>query len=282
MRNATRGLLLGLCLILAALHPALAEAGPFPHGSADTPAGTTLLFSVFASDPDYAWRPDAAGDQSRIMAIRRHLGLAAAYLEAVAAEYGQEAAVLWDFEADPGLCRQAAFDVSLTDEALNDEVVWAYLDAEIDLPALLRQYGADNCVFFVFLNTDVACPAVTCTRSWYEGMPAPYEIVYLYYMDSGLVNCPAVYAHELLHAFGAPDLYMEDAAFGIDAAFVAWVGEHFESDIMYNCSDPACGEYVYDRIANPVGELTAYYIGLTDASETAARFGLAPSEHAGD
>ena len=213
MRNATRGLLIGLCLILTLLHPAWAEADPFPHGSADTAAGTTILFSVFASDPDYAWRPDAAGDQSRIKAIRRHLGLAADYLEAVAAEYGQEAAVLWDFEADPNLCRQAAFDVPLTDEARNDEAVWAYLDAEIDLPALLDQYGADNCVFYVFLNTDVACPAVTGTRSWYPGMPAPYEIVYLYYMDSGLVNCPAVYAHELLTRFGrrVPRVYLRGA-----------------------------------------------------------------------
>ena len=35
------------------------------------------------------------------------------------------------------------------------------------------------------INTDEKCKAITCTRDWYNEMPYPYEMVYLYNIDYG-------------------------------------------------------------------------------------------------
>ena len=272
-----------LCLILtllltvgcAAKHPVQPD---FTLGSAGAAEGRTLVISIFADDPNYAWT-DSAEDTARVAECCAYLRIAADYTADVAAAYGKRADVIADFEAHPDLCYRAAFPTSMVSDDGADEAVWQFIDAEIDVPGLLARYEAPHCVFFLFFNTDAASGPVTCTRTWYDGMPSPYEIVYLYRMDSGVVNCPAVYAHELFHAFGAPDYYMPDPEFAIGDDFVAYAAQTMPYDIMNCCSDPATDEYRYDAIHNPVSDLTAYYIGLTDHCDLAGEWGLAPSQH---
>lgn len=259
----------------AAKHPVQPD---FTHGSAGAAEGRTLVISIFADDPNYAWT-DSAEDTGRMAECCAYLRIAADYTAGVAAAYGKRADVVADFEAHPDLCYRTAFPASIVSDDGADAAVWQFIDAEIDVPYLLSHYDAPHCVFFLFLNTDAASTPITCTRTWYESMPYPYEIVYLYRMDSGVVNCPAVYAHELFHAFGAPDYYMPDPEFAIGEDFVAYAAQTMPYDIMNYCSDPATDTYLYDAIHNPTGDLTAYYIGLTDHCDLAEQWGLAPSQH---
>lgn len=270
---------LSLTLLLAAGCAAKGPAQPdFTHGSAGGAEGRTLVISIFADDPDYAWTASAE-DMARMAECCEYLRIAADYTADVAAAYGKRADIVADFEAHPDLCYRAAFPASIVSDDGADAAVWQFIDAEIDVPYLLSHYDAPHCVFFLFLNTDAASTPITCTRTWYESMPYPYEIVYLYRMDSGVVNCPAVYAHELFHAFGAPDYYMPDPEFAIGEDFVAYAAQAMPYDIMNYCSDPATDTYLYDAIHNPTGDLTAYYIGLTDQCGLAGEWGLAPSQH---
>ncbi len=270
---------LSLTLLLAAGCAAKGPAQPdFTHGSAGGAEGRTLVISIFADDPDYAWTASAE-DMARMAECCEYLRIAADYTADVAAAYGKRADIVADFETHPDLCYRAAFPASIVSDDGADAAVWQFIDAEIDVPYLLSHYDAPHCVFFLFLNTDAASTPITCTRTWYESMPYPYEIVYLYRMDSGVVNCPAVYAHELFHAFGAPDYYMPDPEFAIGEDFVAYAAQAMPYDIMNYCSDPATDTYLYDAIHNPTGDLTAYYIGLTDQCGLAGEWGLAPSQH---
>lgn len=255
------------------------------HGSAETPAGTTLIVSIFVSDLAYAWNPASDADAETQADICRYLKTAGAYLESAAEAYGREAEFIVDFEENKDLRYTASFNAVMTGEegasgeyVSNDELIWQYIEEEIDLAALTEKYEADNVLFFAVFNTDEDCAAITCTRNWYEGMPYPYEIVYLFNIDSGVVNCPAVYAHEILHTFGAPDYYMEDAQFGITQKVVSYIEKYLGNDIMYTCSDSETGDYLYDGVTNTVGEMTAYFVGLTDKSQTASYFRLT-SEH---
>ena len=93
-------------------------------------------------------------------------------------------------------------------------------------------------------------------------MESDNEIVFLYYIDYGQVNPPAVYAHETLHTFSAPDLYTTDPDFGITSRNLSGLQDKYPNDIMLTCSDLSTGEYVYDRITNEITEVTASYIGL--------------------
>ena len=243
----------------------------FPHGSADALEGRILVISVYADGPGSVWDLDQARDRDRVAATQRYLRVAAGYLEDVAADYGGQA----EFVIAP--IRVAA----LPDPAAeDDEAVWAWIERSLNVRALMRREGADGCAFIVFLNLDDEADELTCTRSWYPGMPVSYEIVYMPYMAGGVVSSPAVYAHELLHTFGAPDLYMEDEALNIGADFLGCVRTQLDNDIMYTCSDPVSGEYRYDEVTNEVGEVTAWYAGLIDESPLAKRFSLGESEHA--
>ncbi len=255
------------------------KAMEFVHGSAETPCGRTVIVSIFGDDPNYSWDFESETDLAAIDNINNYMGIAADFIEQTVADYGKSAEFITDFQANDDLFYSVSFDDDMTDWNYTDTDVWGFIDENIDTDSIMKKYDADNLIFFFVLNTDENTEAVTCTRNWYEGMDYPYEVVYLYNIGSGLVNCPAVYAHEILHTFGAPDLYMEDEYYGIDGAALDYVAERLPSEIMYTCSDISTGEYLYDRVSNEVSGLTAYYIGLTDESEIVAELGLRESEH---
>ena len=172
-----------------------------------------------------------------------------------------------------------AFDKKITDQEYIDNgecdtVVWNFIDKNIDEDALKQKYNADNIVYMVFVDSDERNTAITCTRSWYEGMESDDEIVYLFNIDSQCLNGPAVYAHEILHTFGAPDLYVEDSLYNITSDFLNYVNENMSNDLMLTCSDATTGDYLYDSINNEVGEVTAYFLGLVDSSKIVDQWNL--------
>lgn len=252
----------------------------FVHGSAETPEGTTIVVSMFVSDKNYTWDQTSADDLNTISNIRDYLAIAGDYIEADAASYDKKATFITDFESNDDLAYYIDVDIDMEDENDGiDETIWAYIDKNINVNSLMREYKADNVVFMAIMNTDTDCKAITCTRNWYENVPYPYEIVYLYNIDSELVNPPAVYAHEIYHTFGAPDLYTADEYFNIDDTVLDYFYNNLSNDIMLTCSDPDSLDYVYDKITNETTELTAYYIGLTDTSMVATKLGLTGNQH---
>ena len=45
--------------------------------------------------------------------------------------------------------------------------------------------------------------------------------------------------------------------------------------------DPLTYEYVSDAILQDITDITAYYVGLTEESETVTKWGFEPSQHVG-
>ncbi len=75
---------------------------------------------------------------------------------------------------------------------------------------------------------------------------------------------PSAYAHELLHAFGVPDLYYTGGL--IPQAYVDYCKETGSQDIMYTINGDM------DRITGQLTELDAYYLGLTARPAEADRW----------
>lgn len=250
------------------------------HGSAEKMLGTTLVYSIFASDSVYAWDENSEEDQQTISEIRSYLKIAGDYLSDAATTYGQKAGFITDFQANEDLCSFAEIEGDLEDLDSSDEyAIWDYIESNVNVEKLKEKYLADNVIFFAFMNTDTSTDAVSCTRNWYEGMEYPYEVVFLYNVDYGCQNPPAVYAHEMLHAFGAPDYYMTDEEYIRTYEQQDFVEMNFSNDIMLTCTDMESGQYVYDRITNDFSELTAYYVGLEAESAAQAEAGLGRSQH---
>lgn len=279
-----------LLVLLALLVPFLVQQvrimrSDAAHGSAGDLSGRTIVVTIYGSDDQNQWTTSAE-DLAAFDDVRKYLNLAGEYIEEEAARYGTEADFVTDTLENPDLCYEADFNVNLEDYGTftegveaDDAVIWDYIDDNIDVQSLKDEYDADNVVFLLAVNTDVSTKAITCTRNWYTGMERPWEIVYLYNIDSGQVNPPAVYAHEILHCFGAPDLYEADVAYNLTQSDVEILEEEIPDDIMLNCSDPETGLYRYDAVTNPITELSAWYLGLTDSSALAKELELTGNEH---
>lgn len=269
-------------IMLAALFAACGyKEADYSLGTANELDGRTIIISVFANDVNYSWDIESDTDKKSIEDIKTYLSISTDFLSSQAEKYGKKAYFVYDFDKNADLCYYASFDIDTTEmDSYDTEMSMnQFIETNIDSEALRRKYRADNIIYFMFINTDVYSTGISCTRNYYEGMEYPYEIVFLYNFDSGVKNCPAVYAHEILHTFGAPDLYCEDEEYNITENILSYVQDNMPNDIMYYCSDLESGEYVYDRITNEIGELDAYYIGLTDSCPLVEEFRLGQSQH---
>ena len=256
------------------------NSATFTTGSAGSVKGTTIVVTLFASDSNYSWDESSFDDQTTKSNINEYLSIAANYIEKIASDYGTTATFITDFQENTDLSYNITVDADLEEaDDASDLAVWNAIDNTVDADALMEKYDSDNIVFITAMNTDENSSAITCTRTWYDGMEFPYEFVYLFNIDYQSVNPPAVYAHEILHAFGAPDYYTKDEYYNITESTIEYISSNLSNDIMYTCSDTDTGEYVYDSITNEVSELTAYYVGLTDSSALYEQLNLSGCEH---
>lgn len=250
------------------------------HGSVVRMEGTTLLLSIFASDRDTAWDFESEQDQKVIQTTLNNLEVASAYLSEQAQQYGKELTFLYDWREAEDLVFTAEFDESMvrsdTGKA-NLQIEW--LCNHIDFSALAEKYQADSVLFLFFFNTDTSSitdGANSELRSWC--MPHRHENECLLEICNIYVNSylramsPADYAHEILHAFGAKDLYCANE--GITQAYVDSL--HFSKDIMYSTNRNS------DRITSVFSELDAYYVGIAPRPAVADKWGLGPSEFDAD
>ena len=247
-------------------------------GSAGDLEGRTIVITIFGSDDRYSWEYTYEDKPAKTY-IRDYLDIAGTYLEHMAADYGKKALFITDFIENQDLSYDVVFDQTVVSEQVVyygdiDYLIWDFIDENIDEEALREEYEADNVVYLLIMNTDVDNEVSTCTRNWYYGMPSNSEVVYLFNIDYGVLHPPAVYVHEILHTFGAPDLYMEQLDYGITNEFVYYVRDNLPNDIMYTCSDRRAGTYLYDRITNEYSDLTAYFVGLTDHCDIVDEWGL--------
>ncbi len=253
----------------------------FSHGSADTPEGKNLIVTVLASDFNYSWDLSKRDDIVRVSNMKKYMGIAVDYIEDAARKYGKEAEFIYDYDENIDLMYQNTFDINLETENYDeiDDALTDYIENNVPVDELIDKYKAGNVVFMIAMNTDEKNKSITCTNTWYQGTHNPYETILMYYVDEGEVNPPAVYAHEILHAYGAPDLYTADEEYGIDKNFLLYVEKNMDNDIMYVCSDIKSSEYVYDRITNDFSELDAYYVGLSNSSKVVTENNLQKSQH---
>ncbi|SFI21704.1 hypothetical protein SAMN04487830_13118 [Pseudobutyrivibrio sp. OR37] len=236
-------------------------------GSALTLEGNTIVVSIFASDTNTNWNDKE--DVAKKSTIYTYLDIACNYLEDAASKYDKKATFISNKK---DLEYSITFDKSITcsevvDNGELDETVWEFIASNIDESTLKQKYDATNVVYMLYVDSDESNTAISCTRDYYDGMPYDSEIVYLYNIDGGTVNCPAVYAHEILHTFGAPDLYTTDDELGITQEVLDYANKNMSNDIMLTCSDLSTDEYNYQEITNEVDDITAYYVGLTSKCE---------------
>ena len=134
----------------------------------------------------------------------------------------------------------------------------------IDILNLKNKYEADNIIFIYFFNTDNTNSAITSTYN------LDIDIVNVFPENNEYIIPPATYAHELLHTFGAPDLYFENRT--INQEYVDYLLENDSDDIMFKVTDTSV-------IIDDFSDLDAYYVGLIDSHPDIEKWNLGLSEH---
>ena len=242
------------------------------QGSAGSLTGTTLIISIFVDDAGTSWDETSEEDTEMIYDSLENLKISTGYLTEQAARYGSEALFVWDWELNPDLRYDAAFSESLV-TGFGDyyEVQKSWIEENIDIVSLKNKYHGDNVIYIFFFNT----PFSNQVNPWYLGYSCSPEYyiefcnIYVRF-DDNFITKPPSYAHEIMHCFGAHDLYYANEF--IPQEYVDYLDRIDSNDIMHS---------VYDSkdIGNEFTDLDAYYVGLIDECPEVDKWNLAKSEH---
>ena len=101
----------------------------------------------------------------------------------------------------------------------------------------MEKYETDSIAFLFFMDLagrSYAMPYYAGDTDYCE-----FDVIYLY--DGSLrrkYESVPVYAHELLHLFGAVDLYEAYAEDGVTDALVKYVAQTYPRELMYDTYEP--------------------------------------------
>lgn len=254
-------ILIAASVLLASGEPGMQEIADRPRssyglGSAEYLEGRNLLYSLFVDTPQSTW---SGGEKE---AALWNLKRAALYIEETAQEYGQETELICDWQENENLIGKAAVNFEIADdkdflEQLDKEIgVW--VESLVNYEGLVEEYDAEGMALLIFVNNPGTSYAIV-----YDGTDNPKESVVLFEGEP-----PSVYAHEVLHLFGAHDLYQE-AEYSKEVT--DYLQETYPMEIMRTVTGPK-GEICEETIVNTISPVTAYHLGWIDEIEETDRF----------
>ncbi len=220
-------------------------------GSAQYLEGKNILYSLFVDTSESKWN-----EEQKAQALSK-LEVASTYIEGEAKRYHKKAELIYDWQENENLVGQAAvvFPIDDKEDFVDDldEEIAVWVEEVVDFEELMSEYGAKGIALLVFVNNPSNSYAIV-----FDGVDNPKESVILFQKES-----PAVYAHEIMHLFGAHDLY-KDAEYAREVT--EYVATAYPLEIMYTVTD-SNGAEQKDSIVNEVSPITAYHLGWIDYTE---------------
>ena len=229
-------------------------------GSAAFLNGRNLLVSLFVTTPESGW---TGQEQKEIL---QKIGVAVDYIEGQAKQYGVSTELIYDWSSQYDLKAEAETDFRISEDVdfvdRLDEEIALWFEEKISYEKLLEMYGAEGIATCVFVNNPGVSYAIV-----YDGTDNRKESLILFtgdYYNPGKAETAAAYAHEILHVFGAHDLY-EDAEFTREVT--DYVADTYPNEIMLTVSGSGTG-----KITQIISPVTAYHLGWVSYTEEVDRF----------
>ena len=236
-----------------------------PNGTADKIEGKTVIISIYASDEVVTWNNKLESDMHKIDDTLNNLIIATDYLMNQVAKYNKKSEFIYDWHKFNDLKYVATFKDNIVDNYnIKYDTQKEWIIENVDIVKIKKKYAADNIIFVYFFNTNNTNKAISSTYN------REIDIVNIFPENDRYVAPPATYAHELLHTFGAPDLYFENATINQD--YVDYLLEIDSDDIMFKVTDTSV-------IIDEFTDLDAYYVGLIDSHPDIEKWNLGISEH---
>jgi len=241
------------------------------HGSAVTLEGKIIIVSIFANDSSSNWKIKSSKDKNLMKDTIKNLKTATKYLSKQAKRYNKKLSFVYDWAKNDDLVYYADFDINL----VNLEDGWyraqdSWIKNNVRTKELLNKYGADGIIYMFFFNTDYSNKSRSCTTDHTNEDFVLYEFINIYLKYNGYKMRPPAYAHEILHAFGAPDLYYSNK----------WIPQKYVKELeRTNSKDIMFSVYDSNKITNKFTDLDAYYVGIAPRPAVADKWSLGKSEH---
>lgn len=230
-----------------------------PTGSAKYLDGSTVLVSLFIEDTESYWSLE---DKELVMS---KMDLASSFLMEEGNSYGKSVNLIYDINEHPDLAYTVSYSKAIDDSDDSSlellDYMTQYIDDNIPTQDLLTSYSVDSIAYMCFLNKD----GISYTFPYYRGDSRIYyyETCYMFLKCDGDYEPPSVYAHEILHLFGARDLYSTNQTDGITKDFVQYIEANYPNEIMLTTYDENWNN-VQDHVTNDLSDITAYFIGWLD------------------
>lgn len=233
------------------------------YGSAKQLAGRIAVVAVFWEDAQDSW------GRNELQTAQQQLVTALDFLEEQAAGYGVEAEFCYSPAEGVLNYRQSSPDetLNLTDH-LTDfyQQVVSWMDTALPEQQLLEQYQAESVCYLVFLpksGTSFTLPRMADVP---EQLTQRELSFVFYYQDAQRIQrqCPYIYAHELLHQFGAIDLYSNSPQLPAGSRLPEYVAAEYPDEIMGGNTQGHYYETELTEIGFEITPLTAYCLGWAD------------------
>ena len=243
-------------------------------GSAGKLSDTTLIVSIFANDIETQWNLNSETDRETINLMYENLSIAVDWIKQQCGTYAVETELVYDWLKHPDLYYTFDFSDMNMVRAVGGGYYTqrSYIEEYIEADELKQKHNAQNIIYILYFNTD----ETNTVNSWAlsDRQQCDVEVINVFVRDDiesdYYFMSPAGFAHEILHCFGAYDLYY--ASETIPQQFVDHCNTTNSNDIMYTVSTEK-------KINQQLSELDAYYIGLIDSCEQVDIWGLGTSSH---
>lgn len=234
------------------------------EGSAGHLSGRVVVVTVLVSDQSSQWTSNTREK------VRQKMKIACSYIEDNAENYGQNLEIFYDNGRREGLVYETYYDGEIKDyydlvSGQADEYLDTILEvvfSQVDEEEIMKSYNADSIAFVGVVNKSGCSYAYPYSSEY--AVRYYNECACVFYSDETFAEeePPAVYAHEILHLFGARDLYESSNTQQND--FVSdqyrYIESNYSNEIMYTTYDEN-GYAVHERITNELSSITAYYLG---------------------
>lgn len=238
-------------------------------GSAGVLIGKSVLVSIFVEDADSKWNEKQKKD------VNRKLKVATAFIQRQGKRYKKNVTLVADSYANPDLQYEVKTKIKLDDseKRLNrfSDQMQTRIEQSINVDEIREKYDTGSIGFLLFINKS----GVSSTSVHYmeDGKKNFYEMCALFSKYEKEAEGAATYAHEILHLFGARDLYMTSITDGISSALVRHVGKKYPNDIMFSTFTKS-GKTLKYKIVNQVDRVTAFYLGWKNTIPEKKKFVL--------
>ncbi len=227
-------------------------------GSAKYLDGNSVLVSIFVDTEESDW---SVHDENL---ARANTEIACDYLKEQGKLYGKDVNLIYDIFAHSDLKYRMSFNITrhnVGNDSYSDELskdVYEFIDNNIDTKAIMEKYQVNSIGYLVFVDDrSDKCLAYPFYETSWKDKYTEFCLIYLNWSDGSIVDA-STYAHEILHLFGARDLYHTSDYVGIYKDFVLYAEKEYGNDIMLGSfADKSIGR----DIKVDITDLTAYFLG---------------------